>query len=118
MQVLKFCYLLVSMVFLTYCSTDEQITTSGSIVPDAHDYIEIETLSTKPWLVTGGDVLLEVRVNPVLDIKLLNYSINGRDVSSLFRSVTSSSSQALLEGLPIGQSELLVFSSEKTTPRL
>jgi len=113
MQVLKFCYLLVSMVFLTYCSTDEQITTSGSIVPDAHDYIEIETLSTKPWLVTGGDVLLEVRVNPVLDIKLLNYSINGRDVSSLFRSVTPSSSQALLEGLPIGQSELLVFSSEK-----
>ena len=113
MQVLKFCYLLVSMVFLTYCSTDEQITTSGSIAPDAHDYIEIETLSTKPWLVTGGDVLLEVRVNPVLDIKLLNYSINGRDVSSLFRSVTPSSSQALLEGLPIGQSELLVFSSEK-----
>ena len=78
MQVLKFCYLLVSMVFLTYCSTDEQITTSGSVVPDAHDYIEIETLSTKPWLVTGGNVLLEVRVNPVLDIKLLNYSINGR----------------------------------------
>ena len=62
---------------------DEQITTSGSVVPDAHDYIEIETLSMKPWLVTGGNVLLEVRGNPVLN-KLLNYSINGQDVSSLF----------------------------------
>ena len=113
MQVLKFYYFFISIVFLTYCSTDEQVSTSGFIVAEGNDYIEIDTLSTKPWLVTGGNVLLEVRVQPKLDIELLSYSINGRDVSSLFRSVSPTSKQALLEDLPLGKSEFIVFSSEK-----
>lgn len=113
MRVLNLCCVLISTVFLNYCSTDERIATSGSnFSSGSSDHIKIETLSTKPWLVTGGDVLLQINVTSELDIELLRISLNEQDVSSLFRTLSPTSKQALLEGLPRGDSELAVLYPE------
>mgnify|MGYP001159646012 CR=1 FL=1 len=113
MRVSNLCCVLISTVFLNYCSTDERIATSGSnFSSGSSDHIKIETLSTKPWLVTGGDVLLQINVTSELDIELLRISLNEQDVSSLFRTLSPTSKQALLEGLPRGDSELEVFYPE------
>ena len=113
MRGLKFCYLLMLTVLLYNCSTDEQIATSGSgLSHTSAGYIEIEALSTKPWLVTDGNVLLEISVTHELDIGLLRYSLNGQNVSSMVRSVSPTATQALLEGLPLGESQFVVSSSK------
>jgi Tannase-like family of unknown function (DUF6351) len=62
-------------------SADAQSDRSGH----GHRGIEIETISTKSWLVSGGDVLVEVRVPwsvPARDVQVL---LNGADVSADFR---------------------------------
>ena len=113
MRGLKFCYLLMLTVLLYNCSTDEQIATSGSgLSHTSAGYIEIEALSTKPWLVTDGNVLLEISLTHELDIGLLRYSLNGQNVSSMVRSVSPTTTQALLEGLPLGESQFVVSSSK------
>ena len=113
MRGLKFCYLLMLTVLLYNCSTDEQIATSGSgLSHTSAGYIEIEALSTKPWLVTDGNVLLEISVTHELDIGLLRYSLNGQNVSSMVRSVSPTATQALLKGLPLGESQFVVSSSK------
>ena len=55
---------LTLIFFVAACSTDEPVSTAGLITPEVQDsVISIETLSTKPWIVSGGDVLIEVRVS-------------------------------------------------------
>ncbi|GIT20480.1 MAG: hypothetical protein CM1200mP40_01620 [Gammaproteobacteria bacterium] len=55
---------LTLIFFVAACSTDEPVSTAGLITPEVQDsVISIETLSTKPWIVSGGDVLVEVRVS-------------------------------------------------------
>ncbi len=50
-----------------------------------HDDIEIKALSTKPWLVSGGDVLLEIRVPWRVRSREVQVTLNGMDVSDAFR---------------------------------
>jgi hypothetical protein len=47
--------------------------------------LRIESLSTRPWLVTGGDVLLAVELGVELDATGLEIVANGRDVTAAFR---------------------------------
>jgi hypothetical protein len=47
--------------------------------------LRIESLSTRPYLVTGGDVLLAVEVGAALDAMGLQVLANGEDVTPAFR---------------------------------
>ena len=47
--------------------------------------LRIESLSTKPYLVTGGDVFLSVEAGEDLDIADVSVTANGRDVTAAFR---------------------------------
>lgn len=98
---------LLSAIALSACSTDEPIATAGSIeIETEQSPISLETLSTKPWLVTGGDVLIEMTVADGFNVDSVRLELNGVDVSQQFLTVSSQSKQALLEGLPEGESLL------------
>ncbi|MEZ5490938.1 MAG: DUF6351 family protein [Gammaproteobacteria bacterium] len=68
--------------------------------------IRIESISTKPWLVTGGDVLVQVdwEQQPVG----LRIELNGEDVTaSLRESPDTGKLTGLLTGLPEGHSRIV-----------
>jgi hypothetical protein len=66
--------------------------------------VTITTLSTEPHLVTGGDVLVQVRARAPLRVL-----VGGRDVSTAFRGGFESGTFAgLVSGLPLGPSVIQV----------
>lgn len=90
------------------CSSEGTVSTAGSlVVTPATSGIHIETLSTKHWLITGGDVLVEVVVDAGLNSQQLNVSLNGVDVTAEFITLSSLRLQALLTELPVGESVLV-----------
>lgn len=104
-NITSLCYL--SCALLMACSTEEQVTTSAEVIPAAVDTeLSLQTLSTKPWLITGGDVLVEVSLPENANPGALQIRLNGAAVTDQFRAVSSSRRQALLEGLPLGDSTL------------
>jgi hypothetical protein len=77
---------ITSSLLLSFCSTEEPISTSGYAISSLpRSGVVIETLSTKPWLITGGDVLLQITVEPGVDFDSLEVELNGEAVESLFR---------------------------------
>lgn len=100
-------YTLLTTAIISACSTEEPMETAGSTeIEVARSAIFIETLSTKPWLVTGGDVLVEVTIADGSSVDLLEIELNGMDVTHHFINVSSKSKQALLKDLPDGESVL------------
>ncbi len=100
--------LITACIFLlTSCSSEETISTAGSpVTAPASSGLSIQTLSTKPWLISGGDVLVEVSQDSQANTAPLSVSLNGEDISNAFRSVSAQRLQALLTDLPLGESEL------------
>jgi len=103
---------ITSSLLLSFCSTEEPISTSGYAISSLpRSGVVIETLSTKPWLITGGDVLLQITVEPGVDFDSLEVELNGEAVESLFVGVSSREKQALLKGLLLGDNLLSVSES-------
>ena len=103
-------HLLPAVAVLLLPACFEPVSTSGTLDPVVEaPPLELEVLSTRSWLVSGGDALVEVRVtdgerhirqgDPRIEL-------NGEDVTAQFRQVEDRVFQALLEGLPVGESEL------------
>ncbi|GJM13899.1 MAG: hypothetical protein DHS20C12_23020 [Pseudohongiella sp.] len=102
---------LLTGLFLS-CSTEEPVSTSASSSAadssSSNDAgIVLRTVSTQPWLVTGGDVLVEVALGATLDAAQLRLSLNGDDVSDRFRETASNTRQALITDMPQGDSSLV-----------
>ena len=98
---------------LMACSTEEPIATSGSgdaqgAAQSKEIGIQLRAVSTHPWLVTGGDVLVEVAFAAPLNRAELAISLNGSDISDSFTQTTATTLQALLTDMPLGDSTLLV----------
>lgn len=94
---------------LLACSTEEPIATSASGEPSealTGGAIQIRSVSTKPWLVSGGDVLIEISIGASYNAAALSVRLDGADVSDQFRQTDSQTLQALLTGLPLGDSTL------------
>ncbi len=65
--------------------------------------LEIHALSTRPELVSGGDVLLQIAGPANLSAKNLIVRVNGKDVSSTFKTTPDSKALVgLVSGLNIG----------------
>ncbi len=104
--------LVLSGVLLS-CSTEEPIATSGSGDSGGSEQrneigIQLRAVSTQPWLVTGGDVLVEVAFAASLNRTQLSISLNGSDISDRFTETAATTLQALLTDMPQGDSTLLV----------
>ena len=66
--------------------------------------LRIESVSTKPYLVTGGDVLLRVRAGEDLDLSRVRVSANGEDVTGEFKpSGHGGALIGLVAGLKLGE---------------
>jgi len=102
---------------LLSCSTEEPIATSASDVGNSGEVspelnndrgIQLRAVSTKPWLVTGGDLLVEVIIDESLSRVQLSMSLDGSDISDQFRETAATTLQALMTDIPEGDSTLLV----------
>ena len=104
--------LLCSSLLLTVlaaCSENESNPTpqQQEVVPVKVDSgISLSTISTRPWLVTGGDVLAEVSVKEGVDASQLAITMAGEDITAQFQPVDNNRLQALLTDLPLGDSTL------------
>ena len=68
----------------------------------------IEALSTLPQYVSGGDVLVEIRLHDdAASLKHLRIEANGRDVSGSFRTMPDGSLRGLVGGLALGENEIV-----------
>ncbi len=93
---------------LIACSTDETVSTAGEDrAAEASPALQIRAVSTRPWLVTGGDVLLEINSEQAAATGGPEVSVNGNDVSSQVVQIDSSSWQILLTDLELGSNEVL-----------
>ena len=93
---------------LIACSSEETISTAGSnFAPQNATGLHLRAVSSKPWLVTGGDVLVELELAESVAGSPITLELNGVDVSDRLIRVSSRVSHALLEGLPEGDSLLL-----------
>ncbi len=68
--------------------------------------LEIEVLSNRADLLSGGDALVEIVLSDGADVSGLQVSLNGEDVRSTFALRPNGRVQGLLTGLPIGESTL------------
>jgi len=69
--------------------------------------VTVETVSTRPWLVTGGDVLVRIAAADGIDPANLNVHVDGADVTASFRpSALDGTLVGLVAGLPLGDTEI------------
>ena len=69
--------------------------------------LRITSVSSRPYLVTGGDVLLRIEAGEDLDLSRVRVSANGMDVTERFSpAVQGGSLVGLVEGLRIGDNEI------------
>ena len=109
------CLMLVGL--LLSCSSEEPIATSASgnaagVEQDGIDAgkdrgMQVRAVSTQSWLVTGGDVLVEVMLGDSIHSAQLEMSLNGSVITDRFRETTATTLQALLTDLPDGDSTLV-----------
>lgn len=98
-------------ILLLSCSTEETVTTAGAdLVDSTNSELQLRAVSTKPWLVTGGDVLVEVYSQGAVPTAPMELSLNGNSVPGQLVQVDSTHWQILLTDLPQGESELRVSS--------
>lgn len=110
---------LTVLVFLTACSTEETVSTAGANFADISDsQLSLRAISTKPWLVTGGDVLVELRIAENLSAQALSLELDDVDVTSQLVRVSSQLQQILLSDLPLGDSVLRAELSGGMTQQL
>jgi Tannase-like family of unknown function (DUF6351) len=81
---------------------------------------EIHALSTRPELVTGGDVLLQIAGPANLNAKTLVVRVNGKDVSGAFKPAADSKGLVgLVSGLNIGSNAIVAsMRGSKATAQL
>ena len=72
---------------------------------------ELEVLSGRPDMVTGGDALVAVRAAPDADLSVLRVTLDGADVTAAFRPAPAGGLVGLVEGLP-RESELALATAD------
>ena len=110
----------ISLLTLLFaCSTEEQVTTSATAVaPTGSSAISLDTLSTRPWLITGGDVLVEVTLPENTNPAAVQITLNGNTVTAAFRAVSPLRMQGLLTDLPLGDSSLQASLRDEAAPAM
>jgi hypothetical protein len=84
---------------------------------DGGHRLHIEALSTKPWLVSGGDVLLHVAVPHGTSASSVKVAVNGKDVTASFRA-DNGGLTGLVTGLKDGKNDVQASGSASAAGRL
>ena len=78
---------------------------------DDGNSFRITTLSSKPWLVSGGDSLVRIDAPKQVSLSSVKVTLNGNDVTSMFvPDAASQSMTGLVTGLANGDNELVARS--------
>ncbi len=100
-------FLVTGAAILCGCSTAGGLGASPDDAPPVgSSELRIQSLSTKPWLVTGGDALLRILVGEDLDSAEVRVSLNGEDVTAGFRGAEGGALVGLVEGLRGGENRV------------
>lgn len=81
----------------------------------AQDVLEISAVSTRPSMVSGGDVLVRIDLPEGVQPGQVAVELNDQDVTSTFQAVSDTSLLGLVEGLQEGENTL-VASTEGQAP--
>lgn len=86
------------------CSNEEPVSTAGGPLPTARasTALEIRLLSGQPWLVTGGDALIELRYPASADPLQPTLRLDGQEINPRLVSVAPGVMQALVDDIPEG----------------
>jgi hypothetical protein len=74
--------------------------------PSLAGQLEILTLSTSPNMVSGGDVLVQVKATDDVALTNIKVTLNGTDVTNVFKPGPGHSLVGLVEGLKLGDNQL------------
>jgi Tannase-like family of unknown function (DUF6351) len=103
---------IISAVFATAgLVSGVQTIQAESAVASSNQAIQISTLSSRPQLVSGGDVLVSIKLPPSIESSQLRVTLNGQDITNAF--VADGASHSLLglvTGLRLGKNSLTVWS--------
>src|SRR5215471_13692570 len=100
------CHRLLAQALVTLAAA-ALISSSGA--QTAQNPFLIETLSTRPDIVTGGDVLVRVTYNPVGQVGPLWITLNEHDATGSFRAgIIPNTMVGLVRGLELGANTLRV----------
>lgn len=106
-----FAYL--TLLILVGCSTDETVGTFvGPLEPENSRLFQIEVLSSKPWLVTGGDALIEISNLDKNSASNVQLSLNSRTLDVELVNTGSKKWQVIVQGMVVGKNILEVKSVE------
>ena len=103
------CALLASAIPVAYGSNDDGTRHHGD------NKFQIEVLSSKPYLVTGGDALVRVTVKKSdVNLSSVRIELNGNNVTGSFRADAGARTlTGLVSGLRNGENELSVDGNGK-----
>lgn len=109
----------LSLLMLSACTPDgvgrgEVILPAAAMATQADSAVTIETVSTKPWLVTGDDVLLRVSWRGVKPADL-RIELNGQEVTAALQpDADGQGMTGLLAGLQPGSNRVVARRSSQT----
>ena len=72
----------------------------GGVAPASAAPVELEVLSSRADLVSGGDALVRVKLDSSNDLRALRVDLGGRDVTEQFARRANGEVEALLTGIP------------------
>jgi hypothetical protein len=99
----------LSLFFLGGCSTDEPVgTVIGPLDQGNSELLTIEVLSSKPWLVTGGDALVEIANLDQESASNAEFILNNRTIEATLVKTGIEKWQALIQGMVVGENILEV----------
>jgi len=85
---------------------------------DRDRVLQIDVLSNRADLLSGGDALVDIVLSDSADVSGLQVSLNGEDVSSTFALRPNGRVQGLVTGLPVGESALTAALSGSESTRI
>ena len=88
---------------LTACSGDDPVPIAG---------LEVQTLSNRSDLVSGGNVLVEVKMPAATSVAQLKVDVNGTDVTSAFTTRADGRTMGLVSGLNNGSNLITARSAD------
>jgi len=74
------------------------------------DEVRIHTLSSRPYLVSGGDALVQIDLSRHVTLDDLRVTLNGRDVTSVFHADSAARAlKGLVDGMRLGRNLIQVL---------
>jgi hypothetical protein len=75
--------------------------------------VVVRTLSSKPYLVSGGDALVEIQLHHRISSGELRVTLNGRDVAEAFQTEDGDILTGLVTGMTLGRNVIEAFGRQR-----